>query len=86
MIKDPIFTADQVNFLSGDLLLIFTDGLSELRNREDEEYGKERIISLLQDHHSESASGFIEALKDDVKKFSSNKFTDDITVMVIKRN
>jgi serine phosphatase RsbU (regulator of sigma subunit) len=68
----------------GDTLALYTDGISESFDHADQEYGQERIVTALQRHRDLSAERTLEAILDDVKRFSPKEQHDDITLLVAK--
>ncbi|MCM8780945.1 MAG: CHASE2 domain-containing protein [Candidatus Omnitrophica bacterium] len=69
---------------SGDKILIFTDGLSEARNRKGEEFGLDRIKKILLENADSSGKIISERFREAVKKFSLGCTQhDDITLIVI---
>lgn len=71
----------------GDLLLIFSDGLSEAENENDEEYGEERIAVFTIEHRTLSAHDLRRALFDEIDKWSGEKERgDDQTLLIVKAN
>ena len=77
------FKSGKLKFNSGDLLLLYTDGLTEARNSEDEEFGEERLINYVNNHHNESADDFLKGIRENVVNFAES-FHDDVTMLVIK--
>jgi sigma-B regulation protein RsbU (phosphoserine phosphatase) len=74
-----------VTLRPGDLLLLFTDGVSEAMSRESVEYGEERIESVLRKRCLESAQNVIDALHRDILSHATGaQQSDDITMMVLK--
>lgn len=74
-----------VQLKSGDLLTLFTDGVSEAMNRDSVEYGEERLEGILREHCQESAEQIISHLHDDILHHASGaQQSDDITMMVLK--
>lgn len=70
----------------GDVLLIYTDGLSEAENAQGEELGEKRLAQVVQAHIQKSAEDIFEAvLVESFKHMESNGFRDDVTLVVIKR-
>jgi sigma-B regulation protein RsbU (phosphoserine phosphatase) len=68
-----------------DLLLLFTDGVSEAMNPHQEEYGMARLTHLLDTHHTETALYLHNALFDDVRLFTEGEpQSDDITAVILK--
>jgi sigma-B regulation protein RsbU (phosphoserine phosphatase) len=75
-----------VEIEEGDVLALYTDGVTEAENTEGEEYGPERLESLVREGASESALGLLERIVGDVARFAAGMPQgDDITAMVVKR-
>jgi serine phosphatase RsbU (regulator of sigma subunit) len=70
--------------LSGDLLAIFTDGITEAFNDRDEEFGEDRLIDALHTHRQLSPSDLVAAILDEVRRFSCQEQRDDITLIVAR--
>ncbi|HEX6973327.1 MAG TPA: SpoIIE family protein phosphatase [Vicinamibacterales bacterium] len=68
---------------SGDRLLFFTDGISEARNPEGDEYGEERIAAVAAEARGSGVEGVKDAVLGDVNAFSHNTFEDDATLIVV---
>jgi sigma-B regulation protein RsbU (phosphoserine phosphatase) len=70
-----------------DLLVIYTDGVTEAQNERDEEFGEDRLLALLQSRIRERAaltlSGIMKHLDDFVGDAAQH---DDITCLVVSRN
>lgn len=74
-----------VKLTPGDLLLLFTDGVSEAMSRDSVEYGEERIEAVLKNHGNESAQRIIDILHEDILTHAEGaQQSDDITMMVLK--
>ena len=67
----------------GDRLVFYTDGITEARDAEGEEYGEERLMATALDARAQSADGMKAALLEDVNRFSDGKFEDDATLIVV---
>jgi sigma-B regulation protein RsbU (phosphoserine phosphatase) len=80
------YTVENINFEPGDVLLIYTDGITESANLEFEAYGEERLIECFKRNRNLSSKEICYAILDDVIKFSTDgKYADDKTLVVIKR-
>ncbi len=74
-----------VDLKQGDLLVFYTDGVTEaLNTSETEEYGEERLEECIQRNKQKSAQVVMEAVIDEVNRWSDNTQYDDITVMALK--
>ena len=56
------------NILGHQRLLLYTDGLNEAENRQQEQYGEDRIIKLLTSLSASSCRDIVEDLKADTDK------------------
>jgi sigma-B regulation protein RsbU (phosphoserine phosphatase) len=70
----------------GDVLLLYTDGISEATNEQGEAYGEDRLVSQLVSMRSRTPKEIAGLIIEDVEKFNTlGTLTDDKTVVVIKR-
>jgi phosphoserine phosphatase RsbU/P len=67
----------------GDRLLLFTDGITEASGRDGEEFGEERLTSLMRNHAGESAPALKAALLAGVRSYCGSQFSDDATLIVV---
>jgi sigma-B regulation protein RsbU (phosphoserine phosphatase) len=70
----------------GDLVVLYTDGVTEAANPEGEEYGLDRLIVLCQAQAREGVDRLAEALQRDLESFARGvPFADDRTFLVLRR-
>ncbi len=68
----------------GDVLLLFTDGITEAMNSDGEMYGQDRLQLSLDRYAHLPVAGIVERLMDDVRAFRYEQ-RDDMTLVVIRR-
>jgi sigma-B regulation protein RsbU (phosphoserine phosphatase) len=73
----------RVDVGSGDRLVLFTDGLSEARTAEDDEFGDERIVDHAVAHRGCSAPALQARLFSAVSNFANAPLQDDATLIVV---
>ena len=74
------------SFVEGDTCVLFTDGLTETKNKQKLEFGNNNLIQSLQSHAGFSASVTNECILNDVQRFSQkSEFDDDLTLITLKR-
>jgi sigma-B regulation protein RsbU (phosphoserine phosphatase) len=71
---------------SGDTAVLFTDGITESRNKDNKEFNEDRLIKLLQKNMKLSAQKILEKVNQEVEKFTAGaERMDDMTLVIIKR-
>lgn len=69
----------------GDVLLLFTDGISEAADREEDMFGDDRLIELLRNNAGEPADAIIETIKAELVRFTGRtSYDDDVSMMVVR--
>lgn len=70
----------------GDVVVMFTDGVTEAMGEAGEEYTPERLEDFLQVHHKESAQVLIDKIQEDVNAFTGEVrvLSDDRTMIALK--
>jgi phosphoserine phosphatase RsbU/P len=68
----------------GDLLVIYTDGVTEAPNSSDEEFGEARLVELIQRTRDLPATEVLAAIQASVQEFSGTTQADDITLIVAR--
>ncbi len=80
------YTVENINFSPGDVLLIYSDGVTDSANSSFENYGEEKLIEILKKNAHLSSKEIVYSILEDVIKFSKNgSYTDDKTLVVIKK-
>ncbi|MBK7106773.1 MAG: serine/threonine-protein phosphatase [Ignavibacteriae bacterium] len=82
------YETDSINFSSGDVLVIYSDGITEAANNAFEFYEENRLANLIIVNKSKTPKQIAALIIEDVQKFSTadSKYQDDKTIVVIKRN
>lgn len=81
------YTETSIKLSPGDILVCFTDGVTEALNAEEiEEYEEERLIECIKNNREAPAREIMDAIVADVHTFSGNIQYDDITLIVIRVN
>jgi sigma-B regulation protein RsbU (phosphoserine phosphatase) len=76
---------DTIYLKAGDVIIIYSDGITEAFDSNENEYGSNRLEKIIQKNLTKSAGEILEAVLDDVKTFSGDTTqSDDITIVVIK--
>ncbi len=85
VVKDINLETKELELLPGDILILFTDGVTEAINQQNEEFGVDRLGSLVREHQNYSAAEILDKISKEIETFVSEEPQfDDITLMVIK--
>jgi sigma-B regulation protein RsbU (phosphoserine phosphatase) len=78
------YVQDKIAFNSGDYLVLYTDGITEIKNRSEKEFGEKRLVSVLKKNYGKSPTEMKNEILKAVKEFSGKtEFDDDITLIII---
>lgn len=83
---DAKYHVDSINFSKGDILLLYSDGVTETADENFEAFGDDELVSKLISLSKLSSKEIALGILDEVVKHSKNgKYSDDMTLVVIKK-
>jgi serine phosphatase RsbU (regulator of sigma subunit)/predicted enzyme related to lactoylglutathione lyase len=74
----------QRQLLPGDLLAIYTDGITEAFNPLEQEFGEDRLVETLQRLRQRNPNEIVDAVLEEVARFSPREQRDDLTLIVAR--
>lgn len=81
-----VFTDEHVQLAEGDMMMMYTDGVDEACNAQNEEFTDERMELVLKDSKGLTCQEAIDKMLERVRKFTSGApQSDDITMLAVKR-
>jgi serine phosphatase RsbU (regulator of sigma subunit) len=82
--EDPI-GQQSIQLQTGDKIMLYTDGLLESRNTEEDFFGKSRFYDVLKKHRHEPIQTMVDAVYADVNRFRHQaKPDDDISILGVE--
>jgi len=85
MFGDTPYRQVDIDVDPGDLLVLYTDGLTEAVNEEEEFYGEERLIDCLRRHPQVSCRDALRSIMTEVRAFTEGTgLPDDLTVLLAR--
>ncbi len=85
ILEGSAYEGGEISLEKGDLLVIFTDGVTEAENQQEEEFGEQRLIELASSLRDRPAAVIGDRILDEVARFAGDcPQSDDITLMVVK--
>lgn len=86
MMQGVAYQEASVMFEPGDVLVIYSDGITESINERDEEFEEDRLIEVVKNNLGRSASGIRDRIDEALSRFvGATAPVDDMTLMIIKR-
>lgn len=78
------YEMDALSMTPGDLIVVFTDGVTEAPDAEGEEYGEDRLAELVASLWGKGADEVVDTIRDRIQTFSGGqRLTDDFTLLVL---
>lgn len=75
----------RVDLASGDILVLYTDGVNEAENRNGDQYGVKRFCSIVRKSSHLNAQGILDKILEDISQFCAGQSQfDDITMVIAK--
>jgi serine phosphatase RsbU (regulator of sigma subunit) len=85
LFPDAVYEEETITLEPGDVIAVFSDGVSESVNRADEQYEEHRIAECVCRHVGADPAVILERLLDDVRAFCEGAAQpDDLTAMILK--
>ena len=74
----------EVQLFPGDLLVLYTDGVTEATNADGQEFGESRLIDALRAHFHDAPASLVDVIVRAVQQFGNGEQADDITLVVAR--
>jgi serine phosphatase RsbU (regulator of sigma subunit) len=85
LFEHAIFEEEALTLSPGDVIVSFSDGVTEAMNMEGEEFGDDHLVDLVQSYRDKTPEALLEALMADVRTFCGEATqSDDITVVLVR--
>jgi len=85
LFEHAIFEEEALTLSPGDVIVSFSDGVTEAMNIEGEEFGDDHLVDLVQSYRDKTPEALLEALMADVRTFCGEATqSDDITVVLVR--
>jgi sigma-B regulation protein RsbU (phosphoserine phosphatase) len=84
ILDDADYAETRIELVAGDRMIFYTDGIVEAMNDQEEMFGFDRLLEIVQKSRSATADDLLQRIIDDVKTFTgSAPQHDDLTVIVV---
>ena len=83
--RDVAYDEGEIQLKSGDILFLYTDGLNEAVDDDDNQYGEDRAVDLIRKNQQLTAPEIQQRIVDDVRGYASQTaLQDDMTLVILK--
>ncbi|MBP8973305.1 MAG: SpoIIE family protein phosphatase [Anaerolineae bacterium] len=84
--KEAEFIPDRLRLEPGDIFVLYTDGITEVLNSEEEEFGEDRLEALVRQHTALPAQELADRILETINDFAAEQeLSDDATLVIVKR-
>ena len=84
VLPEASFHEDSIVLRPNDILVFFSDGLSESENQAGDAFDAEKILGVVEKNREKSAAAICRSLQEEVAAFSGYNFHDDLTICILK--
>ncbi len=83
---DKVIKHEEILLEKSDIMVIYTDGITEAMNKENKEYGDGRLLEVIKNNGNKNSKDLLDAIISDVNNFVNGaEQSDDIALVVIER-
>lgn len=85
LLDNAAFNTSEIQLFKGDKIILYTDGVTEIFNKNSEEFGSERLVNFINENSGESLNSLIKKIESETRDFCKNEFySDDYTLLLIE--
>jgi sigma-B regulation protein RsbU (phosphoserine phosphatase) len=81
---DWVYEQSDVQLRPSDTLMLFTDGVVEACDHDDEPFGEERLTGIARENRASGAEGLKNLLMQAASKHCGGRFQDDASMIVLR--
>ena len=74
----------EVQLDPGATLVLYTDGITEARGADGEEFGESRLLDTLRRYSNRHVGQLLQAVVEAVRQFTTGEQQDDITLVIVR--
>jgi len=78
------YDCETIHFEPDDVLVMFTDGITEAMSPDEEEYGEDRLVEVVNGVIDKKASEIVNAIIESIDVFTHSKYSDDVTILTLR--
>ncbi|MBQ2210771.1 MAG: SpoIIE family protein phosphatase [Prevotella sp.] len=84
-LADWTYEGQQMQLQPGDMLFLYTDGLTEANNPKHQMFGRERVLQIVREHKDDTPQQLLELMDGEVRRHAADaEQSDDVTMLAIR--
>jgi len=84
LFPDTVFEEGEVRLQPGDMMVLYSDGITEAATRKGEEFGEERLEAVIEENSSKPLADIEKRVIDAVGQWSGREPEDDMTLLIVR--
>jgi sigma-B regulation protein RsbU (phosphoserine phosphatase) len=84
VLPDARYTAGEAAFGPGDLLVLFSDGITEAMSPEGEEFGEDRLRQIVEDNAALALDDIQDRILEAINDWTDEEQEDDMTLLIVR--
>jgi len=84
MFPSTLFVTGEVHLVPGDTLVLYSDGITEAGSKAGEEFGEQRLESIVREHCSQPVNEIQRSILENVRQWAGNALDDDMTLVLVR--
>jgi sigma-B regulation protein RsbU (phosphoserine phosphatase) len=86
ILDDLFFEEDVVSLEPGDMVVMFSDGVTEAANAQNQLFGDKRLEAVVVEHRHLGSAAMADAIEHSIHSFAGDEpMRDDVTLLVVRR-
>jgi sigma-B regulation protein RsbU (phosphoserine phosphatase) len=82
--EEAVYASERITLLPGEVLFLYTDGVTEAKNGQEEPYGESRLLAALQERADRELGDIIHGIRADGARHAGGApQSDDVTMLAI---
>ncbi|MFN8257671.1 MAG: SpoIIE family protein phosphatase [Bacteroidales bacterium] len=87
VLEDFEFTASDIKLNKGASILLYTDGITEAFNKNNEAFSDQRLLSVVNNYQTDGSFQLVQKIQQEIKNFTiDTEQSDDITILAVTYN
>ena len=84
IVEEYFSECERVEIKEGDVVIVYTDGITEAKNRDQDLFGEDKMIKCVREHTYLDSQEINNALLEQIGNYNAHNYDDDYTLLILK--